>query len=122
MGSLTFMLIVEAIVFPIFLMLFDLPLFMPELGLIAILATVGFVAVGTLFSALAVNTRAREVMLPILFLPVVSPVIISAVKATGLILDGGVWSDMSSWLQVLVAFDVIFLVVSALIFEYVIEE
>jgi len=122
LGSLAFMLIVEAIVFPIFLMLFDLPLFMPRLGLIAILATVGFVSVGTLFSALAVNTRAREVMLPILFFPVVTPVIIAAVKASGLILEGGAWSDMSSWLQILVAFDVVFLVVSALVFEYVIEE
>jgi len=122
LGSLAFMLIVEAIVFPIFLMLFDLPLFMPRLGLIAILATVGFVSVGTLFSALAVNTRAREVMLPILFFPVVAPVIIAAVKASGLILEGGAWSDMSSWLQILVAFDVVFLVVSALVFEYVIEE
>jgi len=122
LGSLAFMLIVEAIVFPIFLMLFDLPLFMPRLGLIAILATVGFVSVGTLFSALAVNTRAREVMLPILFFPVVTPVIIAAVKASGLVLEGGLWSDMSSWLQILVAFDVVFLVVSALVFEYVIEE
>ena len=122
LGSLAFMLIVEAIVFPIFLMLFDLPLFMPRLGLIAILATVGFVSVGTLFSALAVNTRAREVMLPILFFPVVAPVIIAAVKASGLVLEGGLWSDMSSWLQILVAFDVVFLVVSALVFEYVIEE
>ena len=122
LGSLAFMLIVEAIVFPIFLMLFDLPLFMPRLGLIAILATVGFVSVGTLFSALAVNTRAREVMLPILFFPVVTPVIIAAVKASGVVLEGGLWSDMSSWLQILVAFDVVFLVVSALVFEYVIEE
>jgi len=122
LGSLTFMLIVEAMVLPIFLILFDLPLFMPRLGLIALLATVGFVCVGTLFSALAVNTRAREVMLPILFFPIVAPVIIAAVKATGLVLEGEPWGEMSSWLQIMVAFDVIFLVVSALVFEFVIEE
>jgi len=122
LGSLIFMLVVEAIVFPIFLMLFDLPLFAPMLGLIAILATVGFVSVGTLFSAIAVNTRAREVMLPILFFPVVTPVIIAAVKATGVVLEGGLWSDISSWLLVLAAFDIIFLIVSALVFELILEE
>ena len=122
LSSLAFMLIVEAIVFPIFLVLFDLPLFSPMLGLIAILATVGFVSVGTLFSAIAVNTRAREVMLPILFFPIVIPVIIAAVKASGLVLEEGPWGDISSWLLVLAAFDVIFLIVSALVFEFIIEE
>lgn len=122
LGSLTFMLIVEAIVFPIFLMLFDLPLFTPRLGLIALLATLGFVSVGTLFSALAVNTRARDVMLPMLFFPVVAPVIIAAVKASGLVMEGEPWSDISSWLLIMAAFDVIFLLTSALVFEFVIEE
>lgn len=122
LSSLTFMLIVEAIVFPVFLMLFDLPLFTPSLGLIALLATLGFVSVGTLFSALSINTRAREVMLPILFFPVIAPVIIAAVKATGLVIEGEPWSELSSWLLILAAFDVIFLLTSALVFEFVIEE
>lgn len=122
LGSLIFMLVVEAIVLPIFLILFDLPLFMPRLALIAVLATVGFVSVGTLFSALAVHTKAREIMLPILFFPIVTPVVIAAVEASGLVLQGESWSSLSSWLQIMVAFDVIFLVVSALVFEFVIEE
>lgn len=122
LGSLAFMLAVEVMVIPIFLILFDLPLFMPGLALITLMATVGFVAVGTLFSALAVNTRARDVLLPILFFPIVAPVIIAAVKASGLILDGQSWSELSSWLQIIAAFDVIFLVVSALVFEFVVEE
>jgi len=121
-GSFVFMLIVEAIVTPIFLVLFNLPLFMPELALIAVLATLGFVSVGTLFSALAANTKARDIMLPILFLPIVVPVIIAAGKASGLALNGQPWGALSSWLQIIVAFDVIFLVVSALVFEFVIEE
>lgn len=121
-GSFLFMLFVEAIITPIFLILFDLPLFMPRLGLIIVLATLGFVSVGTLFSALAVNTKAKDIMLPLLFLPVVVPVIIAAVKASGLILDDKPWGDMSSWLQLLIAFDVVFLVISALVFEFVIEE
>ncbi|HEY49765.1 MAG TPA: ABC transporter permease [Dehalococcoidia bacterium] len=121
-GSFTFMLVVAAIITPIFLVLFNLPLCLPRLALIIVLATVGFTSVGTLFSALSAHTKAREIMLPILFLPVVVPVLIAAVKATGVVLDGGAWSDMSTWLQILVAFDIIFLVVSVLVFEFVIEE
>lgn len=122
LGSFSFMLVVEAIITPIFLILFDLPILMPRLALIIVLTTVGFASVGTLFSALAANTRARDIMLPILFLPIVIPVLIAAVEASELILDGEPWSDLSSWLQIIIAFDAIFLVVSALVFEFVIEE
>lgn len=121
-SSLVFMLIIEAVVFPIFLILFDLPLWMPRLAIVALLGTLGFASVGTLFSALAANTKARDMALPIIFFPVVVPVIIAAVKATDLILNSGTWHEMSSWLEILIAFDVIFLVVSALVFEFVIEE
>ena len=122
LGCLIFMLIVEVVVLPIFCLLFNLPLFLPQLVLIAVLATIGFIAVGTLFSALTVNIRAREIMLPILFLPVVSPVIIAAVKASGLVLSGESWSSLSSWLGIILAFDVIFLTLSLLLFQFIIEE
>lgn len=122
LASLTFMLIVEAIVLPVFSILFNLTIFIPEVAVIAVLATIGFACVGTLFSALAVNTKAREIMLPILFFPIVSPVIIAAVKATGLVLAGDSWGSISSWLQIIAAFDIIFLVLSSLVFEFTIEE
>jgi len=121
-GSFTFMLAVAIVVTPIFLTLFNLPVFIPELVLIIVLALTGFAAVGTLFSALAVNTRARDIMLPILFLPVVIPVIIAAVKATGLALAGNHWGDMLIWLQIIIVFDIIYLVAATLVFEFVIEE
>jgi heme exporter protein B len=121
-GSFTFMMAMAIIITPIFLALFNYPIFLPRLVLIIVLALIGFAAVGTLFSALAVNTRARDIMLPVLFLPVVVPVIVSAVKATGPVLAGGDWGNMLTWLQILIAFDVIYLVVAALVFEYVIEE
>jgi heme exporter protein B len=121
LGSLLFMLIIEAIALPIFAFLFNLVLSL-QLVAITVLATVGFVAVGTLFSALAVNTRAREMVLPILFLPIIVPIIICAVKASGLALSGEPWGGLSSWLQIIGAFDAIFLVVSFLIFAFVIEE
>lgn len=122
LGSLFFMLIIEIIALPIFAFLFNLPILSPQLVTITFLATVGFVVVGTLFSALAVNTKAREMVLPILFLPVVVPIIISAVKASGLALSGESWSGLSSWLQIIGAFDAIFLVVSFWVFAFIIEE
>ena len=122
LGSLLFILIIEAIALPIFAILFNLPVFSLQLVTITVLATVGFVAVGTLFSALAVNTKAREMVLPILFLPIVVPVVICAVKASGLALSGEPWSGLSPWLQIIGAFDIIFLVVSFLTFNFVIEE
>jgi heme exporter protein B len=121
-GSFTFMLAVAVVVTPIFLALFNLPLFLPRLALIIVLAMIGFAAVGTLFSAVAVNTRARDIMLPILFLPVVVPVIIAAVKATEPVLAGRPWGDMLTWLQIMIAFDVIYLVAATLVFEFVLEE
>jgi heme exporter protein B len=122
LGSLLFMLVVEAVMFPIFSLLFNLPLLIPELWLVGLAATVGFVAVGTVFSAMSVNTRAREIMLPVLFFPIAVPVIIAAVEASGAILGDRGWSDYSQWLQLIVVFDVIFLVVAAITFEFVLEE
>ena len=122
LGSLLFMLVIEAITLPIFTLLFNLPVFSLQLIAITVLTTIGFVAIGTLFSALAVNTKAREMVLPILFLPIVVPIIICAIKASELALSGKSWSNLSSWLQIIGAFDVIFIVVSFLIFSFVIEE
>ncbi len=122
LSSLLFMFIIEVIALPIFAFLFNLAVFSLELVIIIILTTLGFVAVGTLFSALAVNTKAREMILPILFLPIIVPLIIATVEATGLVLSGESWASLASWLKIIVAFDAIFLVVSYLVFAFVIEE
>ncbi len=122
LGSLLFMLIIEAIALALFAFLFNLAVFSLQLVVTIILTTIGFAAVGTLFSALAVNTKARELILPILFLPIVTPVVIAGVQASELALSGGSWSALASWLQIIAAFDAIFLLVSALVFAFVIEE
>ena len=122
LSILIFMLVVEAIILPVFIVLFNQHGFPPQLLVIVPLATIGFAAVGTLFSAMAVNTRARDVMMPLLFLPIAAPVIIAAIKSTGLVLSGESWGAIASWLGVMAAFDAIFLAVSPLIFEFVIEE
>ncbi len=122
LSILVFMLVVEAIILPVFIVLFNQHGFPPQLLVITLLATIGFAAVGTLFSAMAVNTKARDVMMPLLFLPIAAPVIIAAIKSTGLVLSGESWGAIASWLGVMAAFDVIFLTVSPLLFEFVIEE
>ena len=122
LGSLAFMLTAEAVLLPIFAVLFNISPFQPVFLLIVLLATVGFVAVGTLFSAMAVNTRSREIMLPMLFLPIVLPVVIGSVVASGYALEGRPWGDIERWAQLIAAFDILALVFCALAFEYVIQE
>jgi heme exporter protein B len=120
LGNLIFISIIEALMLPIFSALFDLNLIQPALLLTIFLGTVGIAAVGTLLSAIAVNTRAREVMLPVLLFPIVLPAVISAVKVTAGILDGLPMSDLTPWLRLLIGFDIIFLVVSYMTFDYVV--
>jgi heme exporter protein B len=122
LGSLVFMLVVEVVALPIFALLFNLNVITLQIITVTLLATIGFVACGTLFSALAVKTKARELVLPILFLPIIVPVMIAAVKASASALAGGAWSDITGWLIVIVAFDAVFVVVSLWVFNFVIEE
>jgi len=89
---------------------------------IMFLGSVGFVSVGTLFSAMAINTKLREVLLPILLFPIIIPVIVSAVKLSGQVMNGNSLFAASSSLKLLVSFDIIFLTACAVIFEYVIDE
>ncbi len=120
LGNLIFISASEAVVLPIFSAVFDLNLIQPALLLTIFLGTVGFAAVGTLLSAMAVNTRAREVMLPVLLFPILLPVVIPAVKLTAGILDGQPWPSLVHWLRLLIGFDVIFLAVSYMTFDYVV--
>lgn len=122
LSNVLFMLVAEACILPIFAALFDVPILNTTLWLIVLLGTIGFAAVGTLFAAMAVNTRAREAMLPLLLFPIAVPVLIAATKATGQILDGQPISEVYSWLRLLLAFDIIFTVMALLAFEYVLEE
>ena len=122
LGVFVFMIIVEAITFPVFAMLFNLPLAVPELVPVVLLGTLGIASVGTVFSAMAVNTRSREVMLPILFLPVVIPVVVAAVEASGVVIRGESGSDLVRWIPLLAVFDAVFLVVGPVAFNMVVEE
>ncbi len=121
-SSVLFMLVVEALMLPVFTAFFGVNLFDLRLVLVIVLGTVGFASVGTILSAMTAQTRAREVLLPILLLPVAAPVLIAAVKATAGILDGQSLSEISRWLQLLLAFDIIFPAVAFMTFDYVVKE
>ena len=122
LGTFLFILIVEFIMLPVFAAIFNLPMFEPGLWLIMVLATFGFASVGATFSAMAVNTRAREILLPILFFPIAAPVIIAAAEATRAVLAGDSFGDYSKWIQLMAAFDVVFVVLAALTFDFVLGE
>ncbi|MBI4502359.1 MAG: heme exporter protein CcmB [Gemmatimonadetes bacterium] len=115
----------ELLVVPIGAVLYNLDLWskLPALAGVLFLATIGLAAVGTFYAALTVNLRAREVMLPLLLFPVMVPVILGAVKATNLILNGSLMQDeLGTWVRLLIVFDVVFVTVCTLTFEYVLEE
>ncbi len=124
LGNLIFISIVELLTLPLFAVFFNLQTLqgLPQLLVVILLTTLGFSAVGTLFSAISVNTKTREMMLPILFLPVVIPILLAAVNATAMIFDGKGWNDISDWLRLLTAFDLIFISLAYLTFGFVVEE
>jgi heme exporter protein B len=121
-STMLFMFVVEVIVLPVFTAFFGVSLFDLRLVLVVILGTVGFAGVGTVLSAMTAQTRAREVLLPILLLPVAAPVLIAAVKATAGVLDGLPTAEIMRWLQLLVAFDIIFPAVAFMTFDFVVKE
>lgn len=121
-ANLLFMLGAEAIILPLFTVLFGVNVVRADLAVVLLLGTVGLAAVGTLLAAMAVHTRARDVLLPILLLPVSVPLLIAAAKATGGLLDGAGLAGVAGWLQLLGAYDAVFVAASIALFEYVLEE
>jgi heme exporter protein B len=121
LASLVFVLIVEMLVVPIAAGLYHLPLRI-QLVPVLLLGTTGFVTLGTFYAAMASRVRAREVLLPLLLFPMLVPLLLGSVEATGAVLSGDAMGDAGSWLRLVGAFDLIFLVATLLAFEHVIEE
>jgi len=120
LGNLLFIGVVEIVALPVYAALFNVPLFAGALLPIVLLGTLGVATIGTLFSAMAAATRARELLLPVLVFPLIVPIVISAVRATGSLIAAT--PNEPPWLGLIAAFDVIFLSISMLMFEFVIEE
>jgi len=121
-GNLLFVLVIAFVLLLLLTVLFNVTLFKPYLVLMVLLGSIGFTTVGTLLSSMTVHARARETLLPILLLPVVLPILISAVRASTGILDEMPSEDWMPWVQLLAIADVIFLVASYALFDFVVEE
>jgi heme exporter protein B len=121
-GNLVFMLVVEFIVLPVYSILYSTNLFQPGLLLVILLGSIGYVAVGTLLASMAVQTRTRDILLPILLFPLAIPVLIAAVKASAGYLESIPFNEILPWLNLLIVYDMIFVAVAFMVFDYVVEE
>jgi len=121
-SNLAFMLLVEVFVLPIYSVLYNTNLFQPGLLLVILLGSIGYTAVGTLLAAMSVQTRTRDVLLPILLFPVAFSVLLAAVKASGGFLSNSELTDILLPINLLIAYDVIFIAVAFMVFDIVVEE
>ena len=123
-GNILFMVMAEALILPLFAILYNMEIWRALAGLllVAFLGTVGFSTIGTLLAAMTAHLRAREVMLPLLLFPLTVPVILGSVRATDALLNGTGLAEASHWVKLLAGFDVVFLVICPLAFEFVLEE
>lgn len=120
LGNVLFIGVVEIVALPVFAILFAVPFSVDGLLPVVLLGTVGIASVGTLFSAMAAATSARELLLPILVFPLIVPIVIASVRATSALMV--ITSHEPPWLGLIAAFDAIFLSLSTVLFEHVIEE
>jgi len=123
LGNLLLIFSVEALVLLLFVVFFDVDIThaLPALTLVIALGTLGLSAVGTLFAAMTAGVRARELLFPVLLLPVQVPVLLGAVKATEAALAGEPLSAVAQWIKLLVSADVVYVVIGILTFDFVLE-
>ncbi|HEY7065645.1 MAG TPA: heme exporter protein CcmB [Chloroflexota bacterium] len=121
-ATVAFMALVEIVALPIFAAVFDAPLLAPGVLLTVALGTVGFAAAGTLFAALAAQTRARDVLLPLLLFPLLAPLLIAAARATDDLLAGATTPTSAPWWELLAGLTVLFVGTAVLLFDTLVEE
>ena len=115
---------VQVVAIPAVALFYNLPLtrVLAPLAGIAVLAAIGLVSVGTLFSAMTSNTRLAELLLPVLALPFFVPIVLPAAQSTARLLSGRPMAEAMSWLRILIAFDIVFVVACALAFPFTLED
>jgi heme exporter protein CcmB len=125
LGIVLLLAVAEAVLVPLVALLLSAPLFGRPLLLAGLLltGTVGFAAVGTLFAAMLVRSRTRDVMLPILLYPITVPVIIAGVRGTAALLEASPDEPVARmWIALLAAFDVVFITLALWTFEPLMTE
>jgi heme exporter protein B len=123
LGTVVVMTVIEAVILPLMAVLYNIDLWTSLGGLVPVvlLGTVGFASIGSLYGALTMSLRAREVLLPLLLLPITVPVILGAVKATTSVLAGS-HDNLVPWIEILVVFDVVYITACLLTFEYAVGD
>jgi heme exporter protein B len=124
LANLVFMLIADSIILLCFALFFNFDL-LPRIGwlsLITLLGTLAFVSVGTILSGISMNTRMSEVMLPVLLIPVALPAVVGAVESTAAVFTDPPGEALGFWLRFLVVYNVIFVTLPFLLFDFVLEE
>jgi heme exporter protein B len=111
----------QVVIIPAFTLLFGLSGNLGALILVIVLGVIGLSAVGTLFSAISSASRLREILFPVLFFPIIIPLVVAGVGAGGQLLDGQPLSGVLTWLVVIIAYDVLFFALSVMIFEPAVE-
>lgn len=124
LANLAFVVLVEAVALPLWMLFFNVPLGLDLLGVagVVVLASAGFAAVGTLFAAMSVRTRYAELLLPVLLLPFLVPSVFFAAQATSRILTHRPADEVLGWLTLLAAFDLVFLTLGTMLFPAVMDE
>lgn len=124
LANLIFVAAVQLIAIPALMLFYNLPLgdVAGPLIAIAVLAAIGLVAVGTLFSAMAVNTRLAELLLPMLSLPFFVPIVIAASQSTAKLLSGRPVAEVGAWIKLLIAFDIIFVAACTLAYPFTVDD
>ncbi|OEF96160.1 transcriptional regulator [Desulfuribacillus alkaliarsenatis] len=122
-GNFLFVLLTQMIIVPGFFIFFDYPFqgSIPLLIFVLLIGMVGFIAVGTFLAALASNSRMSDMLLPIILFPISVPLIIAGVESTSLIFQGASFAEISQWVYLILVFDIVFLVVPYMLFDYVME-
>ncbi|QPJ60658.1 MAG: ABC transporter permease [Candidatus Nitronauta litoralis] len=124
LSNLIFFLVMEAFILPVFMVFFNIDL-LANLGpllFVLFIGTLGFSVLGTLLSSLSSNLKTREIMLPLLLYPLMVPIAIGSVRLTAQVLRGGELGDMMNWVGMILCFDVIFLAVSIMTIDHILEE
>jgi heme exporter protein B len=123
-GNMLYLLLITVCILPLFSIWFRiniLPYIVP-LSVVLLLGMLGFSVIGTLFSVITLNIRTREIMLPLLFLPISIPLTIASVYATANLIVGKSLRDITDYLTLMGVFDIVFLVIALLVFDTVVEE
>jgi heme exporter protein B len=122
LSNLAFMSIVEVIVLPVYSVLYNVNVLRIDLIGVILLGSIGYIAAGTLLATMSVQTRTRDMLLPILLFPVILPTLIASVKASSGILQSLGIEHILPWLNLLIGYDIILVAIAFMVFDYVVEE